>query len=88
MVTDAVGLGCSPTITSDSAGLVITCWSAGCNALGLCAFSDVRSLFYWSSSSSVSDPSDAWILTLSNGFSQTASKTDFSLFAWPVRGGQ
>ena len=87
MVADADDLGCSPTITSDLAGVIITCWSAGCNALGLCAFSDVQSLFYWSSSSLVASPSSAGLVAMNSGNVSANSKAGGN-FVWPVRGGQ
>jgi len=87
MVTDAADLGCSPTITSNRPGGITPCWSAGCSNIGLCAFSDVQSLFYWSASSFVSVPTFAWDIDMINGNVGTASKTSI-VFVWPVRGGQ
>ena len=86
MVADAVALGCEPRITSDSASLVLPCWSAGCNTAGLCAFSGVQSSFYWSSTSFVANPSQARSESLVGG--SGASPKLISFFVWPVRGGQ
>ena len=88
MVADAVDLGCSPTITSDHPAGITPCWSAGCSTLGLCAFSDVHSDFYWSASSFVPMPSTAWVASLNTGINFTNDFKTSVHYVWPVRGGQ
>jgi len=89
MVGDADSLGCSPTITSNHPGGITPCWSAGCNTLGLCAFSDVQSGFYWSSTSNVtSNLTAAWSVTLFDGDLLASASKINNLRVWPVRGGQ
>jgi len=51
------------------------------------AFSGVQSAFYWSSSSLVADPDFAWFVNLYDGDVGAPGKT-FTLYVWPVRGGQ
>ena len=51
-------------------------------------FIDVQSDLYWSSSSFVPDPTDAWIVLTSNGVSGILDKVGDSAFVWPVRGDQ
>ena len=87
MVADAVGLGCSPTITSDFPAGVTACWTGGCSNIGLCAFSDVQSAFYWSASPFVVNPSSAWVAGLDTGVIGPANKF-ITYPVWPVRGGQ
>ena len=89
VILEAAALGCSsPPITSDFPAGITPCWSASCSTLGLCAFSDVRSDFYWSSASFVDMPSRAWIASLKiAGFVNNDDKTSEN-FVWPVRGGQ
>ena len=50
-------------------------------------FTSVQSSFYWSSSSLVSFPSFAWVVTMGDGNAGSGNKTN-NLFVWPVRGGQ
>ncbi len=50
-------------------------------------FTSVQSSFYWSSSSYVPNPSNAWLVLMSNGSDDNFSKTSLSS-VWPVRGGQ
>jgi hypothetical protein len=88
MVGDAVDLGCSPTITSNHPAGITPCWSAGCSTVGLCAFSDVQSDFYWSASSSVEMPSTAWVASLNTGINFTNDFKTSVHYVWPVRGGQ
>ena len=90
MVADAVDLGCSPTITSDFPAGIIPCWSAGCSTLGLCAFSDVQSASYWSSTTSVSSPNRAWGVFLQHGevYVPDSKGGGNENSVWPVRGGQ
>jgi len=88
MVADAIGLGCSPTITGDFPAVTTPCWNAACNTLGLCAFSDVQSADYWSSTSFLVNPSAARFVDLGGGGGGALSKSFSSFFVWPVRGGQ
>ena len=87
MVADAVGLGCSPTITSNNPAGITPCWTAGCSNVGLCAFSDVQSDFYWSASPSLTISSLAWGVALHVGDIGQINKGNTQP-VWPVRGGQ
>jgi hypothetical protein len=49
-------------------------------------FSGVQSDFYWSSSSLVSTPSDAWYVYLRDGFVDRSGRAN-TYYVWPVRGG-
>jgi len=51
------------------------------------AFTGVRSDFYWSSTTYADFTSDAWYVSLYNGSVNHVNKT-FTLYVWPVRGGQ
>lgn len=88
MVADADALGCDPTIT-DNAGN--GCWQepADCFFEGsVCAFTNVRSSSYWSSSSTIpTPPLNAWLVNMASGSIHTTGKT-FDALVWPVRGGQ
>ena len=50
-------------------------------------FADVRLAFYWTSTSAVEAPSNAWAVGLASGGSDNGPKTG-RFFSWPVRGGQ
>ena len=50
-------------------------------------FMSVQSSFYWSSSSVVPSPPDAWEVSMTQGNASTFPKTS-SFYVWPVRGGQ
>ena len=50
-------------------------------------FVSVQSSFYWSSSSYVPNPSNAWAVAMANGVGTDVSKSN-NVFVWPVRGGQ
>ena len=87
MVGDALGEGgdpdCKatpPTITNDSGG--------GCWATGPSSFTDVQSVFYWSSSSSVGSQTTAWVVLMTLGGVTTTTKANVFASVWPVRGGQ
>ena len=49
-------------------------------------FSWVQSYYYWSSSTSVDIPRDAWSVSLSNGSVRSDNKI-YTSYVWPVRGG-
>ncbi len=51
------------------------------------AFTGVQSLYYWSSSSHVYSPQDAWVVNLYNGPVVPHHKANGS-YVWPVRAGQ
>ena len=50
-------------------------------------FEDVRSAAYWTSTTAVGYPSNAWAVGLDTGFSDSGSKQSLSLHVWAVRGG-
>ena len=50
-------------------------------------FSGVQSNYYWSSTSNVFNPTNAWDVYLSVGYVSYGGKTG-SYYVWPVRGGQ
>ncbi len=56
-------------------------WSAGT------PFYDVRSGYYWSSSTFANNPTDAWFVYMHSGYVGLTNKTS-SVYVWPVRGGQ
>ena len=85
MVADAIDLGCEPRITNDQG---TSCWSAECNTIGRCVFSDVQSASYWSSSSRVSIPTNAWHFNMSGAFGAGSIAKSSERSVWPVRGGQ
>ena len=74
-------LGCTlPTITSDAG---TECWDQDCVDAGACSFYGVQSSsWYWSSSSSVPVPSNAWIVRLNFGFVTTHGKGDTYHYVW------
>jgi len=84
MTEDAAGRSCSPTITND---LGNDCWDQQCVEAEACSFYGVQASWYWSSSSTVSDPTDAWSVNLSSGSVVEFTKGGINYF-WPVRGGQ
>ncbi len=51
-------------------------------------FNNVLSVFYWSSTSNASNTSDAWIVSLFDGFVSNVDKDSGDFFVWCVRGGQ
>jgi hypothetical protein len=51
------------------------------------AFSGVQSNLYWSSSSRVDFPANAWLVNLNLGHVNGNVKSS-ALYVWPVRGGQ
>ena len=51
------------------------------------AFSGVQSSYYWSSSTYVGYPANAWLVYLDGGYVGAVSKTG-AYYVWPVRGGQ
>ncbi len=79
-------LGCSPAITDDQG---TGCWADPlvCFLSGrTCSFTGVVSSFYWSSTTLVSYPTDAWIADLRGGIG--ADGKTLSFYVWAVRGGQ
>ena len=86
MVADAVALDCvfsgfgGPSITDDSG---TQCWQEGPGN----SFSGVVSSFYWSASTFVVSPSNAWVVGLNFGSVSFVNKAS-GIFVWPVRGGQ
>ena len=87
MVADARSAGCLfPALTAD---LGAPCWSPGCVTTGGCSFLNATSAFYWTSSTDVASPEDAWILDLSDGGSSLQQdKVSPNTLLWPVRSGQ
>jgi len=86
MRADALGEGGSPdcttfipTITDDTGQ---TCW-----VFGPSSFSGVQSANYWSSTTDVSLPGNAWGVDLIVGVLNSGNKPSNS-YVWPVRGGQ
>ena len=51
------------------------------------AFSGVQSTNYWSSSSNVNNPDNAWNVNLNDGNVNIDDKTNTNA-VWPVRGGE
>jgi hypothetical protein len=51
------------------------------------AFSGVQSNNYWSSTSNVNNPSNAWNVNLNDGNVNNDDKTNTN-YVWPVRGGE
>ncbi len=49
-------------------------------------FTNVRSYFYWSSSTSASSTGSAWLVSITNGSVELENKTYLN-YVWPVRGG-
>ncbi len=88
MVAEAKALGCiagpgnfgGPSITDD---LGHQCWQEGPGN----SFTGVVSSFYWSASTSVANPTNAWGVDLNIGALNNVSKGGFH-YVWPVRGGQ
>ncbi|MFQ5525233.1 MAG: DUF1566 domain-containing protein [Thermoanaerobaculia bacterium] len=68
-----------PVITNDS--------GSGCWVSGPSSFSGVEPEDYWSSTTSVTSSSTAWILSLLDTATGFISKTN-TRYVWPVRGGQ
>ncbi len=58
-------------------------WTSGSGS----AFSGVQSQYYWSSSSIVNNPRNAWVVNLYTGGGTDDKKPD-SNYVWPVRAGQ
>jgi hypothetical protein len=50
-------------------------------------FSGVQSNNYWSSTTNVNNPTNAWIVNLNDGNVNNDNKTN-SNYVWPVRGGE
>ena len=73
-----------PAIANDAGS---GCWNQDCVDSEDCSFYNVRSSFYWSSSSLVPNPPDAWFIGLTNGGVNAGDKGN-DLYVWPVRGGQ
>jgi len=92
MVTAAVSLGCtlgaSPTITSDNG---LGCWNENdllCQAAGTsCSFTGVEAAGYWSATVDVTNPANAWDVSLVVGLVYLSPK-DTMNYIWPVRSGQ
>ncbi len=51
------------------------------------AFTGVQTSYYWSSSSHVSGPQDAWVVSLYSGDVSAYNKAS-GYYVWPVRAGQ
>lgn len=51
-------------------------------------FTNVQSFPYWSATTFDIDTTDAFFVTFLNGLGSTIEKTDTTVFAWCVRGGQ
>ena len=51
-------------------------------------FIGVEPVAYWSSTTRSDDPQYAWLVGLSTGFVSNSSKSNISIFVWPLRGGQ
>jgi len=49
--------------------------------------SGVVSSFYWSASTNVNNPTNAWDVNLNNGNVNNDNKTNNN-YVWPVRGGE
>ncbi|MFQ5525232.1 MAG: DUF1566 domain-containing protein [Thermoanaerobaculia bacterium] len=86
MIADALGQGgdpdcraSPPTITDDS--------GSGCWVNGTSGFSGVQSSGYWSSTTNVTTPANAWGVSLLSGGVGSAFK-GLPFYVWPVRGGQ
>ncbi len=71
-----------PSLTGTSG---TTCWSTSGVAV---PFTGVPSNYYWSSTTSASLPTDAWIMYLNIGHWYGGSKSYYYLPVWPVRGGR
>jgi hypothetical protein len=56
--------------------------------MGLCSFINVRSDFYWSAATRVTQPSQAWMVNLAAGEPDWFSLKANVQYLWPVRGGQ
>jgi len=96
MVADAGD--CNPRITQDDG---TTCWVDGCHGSGgatswpspqappppPCSFYGVQTPSYWSSSSYVLGPANAWFVILTDGSVFPDGKVG-NHYVWPVRGGQ
>jgi len=50
-------------------------------------FSNVQSSFYWSASTDVATPANAWVVGFASGFVVTISTKTFDRYVWCVRGG-
>ena len=50
-------------------------------------FASVQSNWYWSSTTNVNNPDNAWIVNLNNGNVNNDNKTNNN-YVWPVRGGK
>jgi hypothetical protein len=82
MTENAADQGCqNPALTDD---LGLSCWTDECTS---CSFYDVQSTWYWSASSEVLNPSNAYVLNLRYG-SVTWNVKPGVLPVWPVRYGQ
>ena len=77
---DCVGGSSAPTITNDSGG--------GCWVSGPSSFSGVQPSRYWSSTTRISNPAQAWGVNLQTGDPNNILPRTFDLFVWPVRAGQ
>ena len=85
MVAWAVAQGCEDPALTDDAGT--TCMGIPCFIFETCSFYGAWSGSYWSSSSYVSDPSQAWNMHLKFGYVLNDPKYG-PFHVWPVRGGQ
>jgi len=51
-------------------------------------FTNVQAGHYWSSTTYAGYPDGAWIVGMWDGYVRNSSKSDYSYYVWPVRGGQ
>jgi len=80
MVAFANALDCDPAITNDQGD---DCWGSGVSS-----FSDVKTGFYWSSTTDPAATTTAWSALLLGGDVGGGIPKTATPYVWPVRGGQ